>query len=163
MKPAILVLMVLCAALAFASQQSSQQPSENQPTQSGTGVLEKQENANSAAKDSTGLSGDAVSKPSSSSKNSTVIGCLEGPEADGRYILKNMQYKTGVDVSGPAALGDATGKKVKLTGEWLKNADTTPAGKAKNRSFKATQAEVLSTACKAPAEKRPVSKRKQQH
>jgi hypothetical protein len=103
---------------------------------------------------------DQATKPAEP-KGTTLIGCLSGPDTDGKFTLRSMSHRTGVEVFGPENLKDDSGSKVKLTGSW-KPSDQ-PAVKGKEaRKFQATDIEVLAQKCEAPSEKTPVSKEKQQ-
>ncbi len=93
-------------------------------------------------------------------KGSSLIGCLSGPDKDGKYVLRSMQHRTGVQVLGPDNLKDDSGSKVKLTGSWVA-ADQSQQGKEARR-FQASEVEVMATKCEVPAETTPVSKNKQQ-
>ena len=100
-------------------------------------------------------------KPAEPQGHTTLIGCLSGPDAAGKYTLRNMEHRTGVEVFGSEDLKKGSGDKVKLTGLW-KPGDT-PAVKGKeSRKFQASEVEVMSEACQAPSEKTPVSKQKQE-
>ena len=122
---------------------------------------EQQKNAASATKDNSSISGDQVTKPAGA-KGTTLIGCLSGPNADGRYVLTSMQHRTGVQVLGPDDLKNDSGSKVKLTGAWEASPQQPPQTKAKEaRRFQVTAIAVLSPHCTAPSEKTPVSKEKQ--
>ena len=91
----------------------------------------------------------------------TLIGCLSGPNSDGKFTLRSMSHRTGVEVFGPENLKDDAGSKVKLTGSWKPGEQ--PAAKGReSRTFQATDIEVLAQKCEAPSEKTPVSKGKQQ-
>ena len=91
-------------------------------------------------------------------KGSSLIGCLSGPDKDGKYVLRSMQHRTGVHL-GPDNLKDDSGSKVKLTGSWVA-ADQSQQGK-EGRRFQASEVEVMATN-RVPAEATPVSKNKQQ-
>src|SRR5215470_2094843 len=67
---------------------------------------DKRSNAASAVQDNSGISGDQVTKPAGV-KTSSVTGCLSGPDTEGHYILRSMQYRSGVEVLGPNDLGAA--------------------------------------------------------
>jgi hypothetical protein len=116
---------------------------------------EQQKNAASASKDN---SGDQVTKPAGG-KGTTVIGCLSGPDKDGRYVLTSMQHRSGIQVLGAGDLKGDSGSKVKLTGAWEANPERPQVKEA--RRFHVTAAEVLSQNCKAPSATTPVSKEKQ--
>ena len=115
----------------------------------------------------------AGGSPEGSGTAKTIIGCLSGPDEYGRYELRSMQYRKGVEVlpaqppegapnqpvSGTVEeLRKASGSKVKLTGTWL------PAQAGMRASikplFQITALEVLAAKCQPPAETTPVSKRK---
>ncbi len=150
------------ALMLTASAQSSNPPAAPADNPPSASQSDKQSNAASAAQDNSGISGDQVTKPAGA-KGSTVIGCIAGPDVDGHFELKNMQYRSGVEVLGPDDLQTAAGRKVKLTGQWvlvLDSPDT--ANNKKNRRFQATGYEVLADKCSSPAETTPVSKKKQQ-
>ncbi len=106
-------------------------------------------------------SADQATKPAEPKSGTTLIGCLSGPDSDGKFTLRSMSHRTGVEVFGPIELKDDSGSKVKLTGSW-KPLDQ-PAAKGKEaRKFQATEIEVLAQKCEAPSETTPVSKEKQQ-
>jgi hypothetical protein len=101
-------------------------------------------------------------KATPSTKSTTIIGCLAGPDADNSYTLTSMQHRTGVEVVGGEALKNGAGAKVKLTGSW----EALPGNDAKKadatRRFKATEVDVLEEKCQAPVAATPQSKKKQQ-
>jgi hypothetical protein len=102
-----------------------------------------------------------AAKPAEPQGHTTLIGCLSGPDASGKYTLRSMEHRTGVEVFGSDDLKKGSGDKVKLTGAW-KPGDK-PAVKGKeSRRFQASEVEVTSETCQAPSEKTPVSKQKQQ-
>ena len=104
-----------------------------------------------------------TAKPAESEGHTTLIGCLSGPDANGRYALRSMSYRTGVEVFGPDDLKSASGSKVKLTGSWKPGDQPAEPGSAKKaRKFQVTDLEVTAAKCEAPSEKTPVSKEKQQ-
>jgi|SRR5271157_417371 len=93
--------------------------------------------------------------------SNTIIGCLSGPDTNGKYTLRSMTYRTGVEVFGADDLKIGSGDKVKLTGSW-KPGDK-PAEKGKeSRKFQASEVEVLAEKCQPPSETTAVSKQKQQ-
>jgi hypothetical protein len=152
-----LSLLTLAAAISICA--AAQEPGAAPPNAppAGNTPAERQKNAASATKDNSGISGDQVTKPAGA-KGTTLIGCLNGPNADGKYVLTSMQHRTGVQVLGPDDLKKDSGSKVKLTGTW----EAGPEGKAKEaRRFQVTAVEVMSPHCKPPSEKTPVSKEKQ--
>ena len=104
-----------------------------------------------------------AAKPADNKGTATIIGCLNGPDKNGKYTLRSMSQRTGVEVFGPDDLKSASGSKVKLTGSWKSsNQSTEPVSAKKNRTFQATDLEVMAATCDAPSEKTPVSKQKQQ-
>lgn len=103
----------------------------------------------------------AVQKPAGA-KETTVIGCISGPDVDDRYTLSSMQHRSGLEVTGGDELKSAAGSKVKLTGVW--ESLPTANGAKKNdaaRRFRASQVEVLADKCQAPVPTTPLSKKKQ--
>jgi hypothetical protein len=134
---------------------------------------QQQGNASSATKDNSGTSGDQITKPAGA-KESTLIGCLTGPNEDGKYTLRSMNHRTGVEILGPDNLKKDSGTKVKLTGNWqppqpeantTANAATSPAnGKVtapvEMRRFQVTDVEVVAKTCSMPTEVTPQSKNK---
>jgi hypothetical protein len=144
-------LLTLAAAISIPA--LTQQPA--------TTPAEQQKNAASATKGNSGISGDQVTKPAGA-KGTTLIGCLSGPNADGKYVLTSMQHRTGVQVLGPDDLKNVSGSKVKLTGAWEASPQQPPQAKAREaRRFQVTAIVALSPHCTAPSEKTPVSKEKQ--
>lgn len=150
---------LLVALWANAQTANSTDPAQN-PTATGTGQAQRQSNAASATKDTSGTSGDQVTPPAGT-KGSTVIGCLAGPYPDGHYMLNSMQYRSGVQVLGPGGLNGYAGQKVKLTGEWTKGSTTTDATGKQARRFQASSFEVLTEKCPPPQEVTPIGKKKQ--
>ena len=104
---------------------------------------------------------DQAAKPAEHKDSTTVIGCLSGPDTNGKYTLRNMSYRTGVEVFGPDDLKTDSGSKVKLTGSW-KPGDQPAVKGRETRKFRASQVEVLAQKCEAPSEKTPISRQKQQ-
>ena len=161
--PGFTVIAVGLSLTAWAQDSSSQVVSGAPVTQT-----DKQRNAASATQDNSAISGDQVTKPAGA-KSSSVIGCLVAPDSSGHLVLRSMQYRSGVEVLGPNDLAGASGKKVKLTGEWVPVAESEvapttsqdAAAKGKDRRFQATSFEVLAEECQPPAETTPVSKQKQ--
>ena len=139
--------MLCCCSPAF-----SQEPSKASAGQ-------KQQNAASATHDTSAISGDQITKPASA-KGQTLTGCLSGPDKDGKFMLRSMSHRSGVEVLGPDTLKDDSGAKVKLTGKWEA---ASPAGqdmKPGMQRFQMTDIEVLSKNCTAPSESTPASKNK---
>lgn len=130
----------------------------------------QQTNPTSATQDANGASGDQAAKPPAA-KGATLIGCLAGPDKDGKFMLRNMTHRFGVQVLGPGDLKNDSGNKVKLIGQWQPLSQSqepvtaTPAGDKKTvetHRFQATSVEVLAQTCTPPAETTPVSKNKPQ-
>ncbi len=95
-------------------------------------------------------------------KGSVVIGCLSGPDPDGKFELRSMSHRTGLEVVGPDGLKEDAGSKVKLTGSWEPIPELQGKPGVETRRFKVTEVEVLAAKCTAPIEQTPVSKQKQQ-
>src|SRR5271165_1486652 len=93
--------------------------------------------------------------------SNTIIGCLSWPDTNGKYTLRSMTYRTGVEVFGADDLKIGSGDKVKLTGSWKPGDKPAVNGKA-TRKFQASEVEVLAEKCQPPSETTPVSKQKQQ-
>ena len=148
-------------ALAFALPTMAQEPAP--ASQTPATPAQKQSNAASATQDTSGTTGDQITKPPAA-KESTLIGCLAGPDKDGKYALHSMSYRTGVQVVGPDDLKNDSGSKVKLTGQWQPSAQPQPQESKlpEARRFQATTVEVMAPTCKAPGETTPVSKNKRQ-
>ena len=156
---------------AFCLMAAAQQPASTPASQSAT-PADKQSNAASATQDTSGTTGDQISKPAGA-KETTVIGCLTGPDKDGKYWLRSMSHRMGIQVVGPTDLKNDIGSKVKLTGVWqpldpLQQPTPQPQlqepGKPapETHRFQATQVDVMEKVCKGPSETTPVSKNKQQ-
>ena len=138
----------------------AQEPAtQNPPSMAGT-ASERQNNAASASQDNSATSGDQVTKPAGA-KSTTLIGCLSGPNEDGKYMLTSMQHRTGVQVLGPDDLKKDSGSKVKLTGSWEPGTQQPHATGKEARRFQITGVEVLAQHCTPPVEQTPVSKKKQ--
>lgn len=134
-----------------------------------------QDNSSSATKDNSATSGDQITKPAGM-KGSTLIGCLAGPDKDGKFVVHNMAHRAGVQVVGPEDLKNDSGSKVKLIGEWqslppdqMPATPAQPSGKSdqperkpETRRFQATDVEVVAQKCTPPTETTPVSKNKAQ-
>lgn len=124
--------------------------------------VQQQSNAASAKKDTSATSGDQITKPAGA-KGSTLIGCLEGPGTDGKYTVRNMAHRYGVQVMGSDDLKNDSGSKVKLTGQWQPVPESEQDKKShETQRFQATDVEVLAQTCKPPSEATPVSKNKAQ-
>lgn len=147
--PYVLTLTIMMSLPAWA-QNSAQQPQSPPPR------------AANATQDNSAVSGDQVTKPAGA-KSSTLIGCLSGPDSNGRYTLRSMEHRTGLQVLGPDDLKSDSGSKVKLTGWWIPGDQPAESTKGKeSRKFQASEVEVLAQKCVAPSETTPVSKKKQQ-
>lgn len=151
----VVLILVLCAGAQTAESQPA-----GDPTTGDAGKLHKQDNATSATQDNSAISGDQVTRPSGA-KTTSVIGCLAGPDTDGKYTLSSMQYRSGVEVLGPTNLGSAAGQKVKLSGNWAASSGATDGDTKQARRFQATSFDVLAEKCPPPAETTPISKKKQ--
>lgn len=163
---------VLACCAACLAQDAAVAPARplpvNPPAQqdaTGNTPLQQQKNAGSAQKDTSATTGDQITKPAGE-KGSTLIGCLAGPDKQGKYVLRSMQHRDGVEVLGPEDLKNDAGNKVKLTGKWEAPEVKAPQAADKNtagmRRFQATDVEVMAKDCKPPAETTPVSKNKRQ-
>ena len=167
MSRALMVSVLLLVASLPALSQDSSAPPAALPTQ-------QQDNAASAAKDNSATSGDQITQPAGA-KGSTLIGCLVGPDKDGKFLVRNMTHRLGVQVVGPSDLKNDSGSKVKLTGQWQplppdqQPVAPPPSGKSQQpearpetHRFQATDVEVLAQNCTSPSETTPVSKNKRQ-
>ncbi len=160
------LLYLLTLVIAISIHAASQEPATTQQASPAPGntPAEKQRNADSATQDNSGISGDQVTKPAGA-KGTTLIGCLNGPSKEGKYVLTSMQHRTGVQVLGPDDLKKDAGTKVKLTGSWeasqQQQVQELQANAKDARRFQVTAIEVLSQHCQLPTEKTPVSKEKQ--
>jgi hypothetical protein len=160
-RPLHFALFVLAACmLASAQEPAAPPPTSNTP-------MEQQKNAGSATEDNSGTTGDQITKPADA-KGSTLIGCLAGPDKDGKFVLRNMNNRTGVQILGPDDLKNDAGSKVKLTGQWQPPQEpATPAQSqskdkpvAQMRRFQVTDVEVVAAKCKPPTEVTPQSTQK---
>jgi hypothetical protein len=111
--PAYLALLLLAFCLPALAQDPAIAPLRPLPAT----PAQQQDNAASANQDTSGTSGDQLTKPAAA-KGSTLIGCLAGPDKDGKFMLRNMTHRSGVQVVGPNDLKNDSGSKVKLTGQW---------------------------------------------
>ena len=111
----------------------------------------------------TAAAADQATKPAEPKGGSTLIGCLSGPDHDGKYTLRSMEHRSGVEVFGLDELKSDSGGKVKLTGSWKPADQSQQSGSAKKeRSFEATKVELMAETCQSPSTKTPVSKQKQE-
>ena len=126
-------------------------------------AAQQQGNASSATKDNSATSGDQITKPTGA-QGSTLIGCLAGPDKEGKYTLRSMNHRTGVEVVGPDDLKNDSGAKVKLTGNWQspQAAASQPqsSGPPQMRRFQVTDVEVMAKTCRVPAAANPENKNK---
>ena len=164
--PAYLALLLLAFCLPALAQDPAIAPLRPLPAT----PAQQQDNAASANQDTSGTSGDQLTKPAAA-KGSTLIGCLAGPDKDGKFMLRNMTHRSGVQVVGPNDLKNDSGSKVKLTGQWQPLpqsqepvASPQPGDKktVETHRFQATDVEVLAQKCTPPTETTPVSKNKPQ-
>ena len=127
----------------------------------GPPITQQQGNAASATKDNSATSGDQITKPAGA-KEATLIGCLAGPDQNGKYTLRSMNHRTGVEVLGPEDLKNDSGAKVKLTGNWEAPSQGPAKGSTEMRRFQVTDVEVRAKTCSVPTETTPASKNKKQ-
>src|SRR5208283_2415393 len=145
-------------ALALAIVMSSPAWAQNSAQQ----VQSSPPPAASATQDNSADSEDKLTKPAGA-KSATLIGCLSGPDSNGRYTLRSMEHRFGLQVLGPDNLKSDSGSKVKLTGWWVSGDQPAESTKGKEtRKFQASEVEVLAQKCMPPGETTPVSKKKQQ-
>ncbi len=157
----LLYFVTLVVAISISALTQESAPGQQTSSPPDSTPAERERNAASATEDNSGISGDQVTKPAGA-KAATLIGCLSGPNAEGKYVLASMQHRSGVQVLGPDDLKNDSGTKVKLTGSWEASPEQQPQANAKKtRRFQVTAIEVLSQHCEAPSEKTPVSKEKQ--
>lgn len=153
--------LVAALVLIFGMTAAAQEPGAAGQTPTASGAGQRQQDAASATRDNSAVSRDPITKPAAS-KGSTLIGCLSGPGKDGKYLLRSMSHRTGVEVVGPEEFKKDSGAKVKLTGEWQPLPGPPPTKKgAETRRFQATAVEVMAQKCEMPAEDAPVSKQKE--
>src|ERR1039457_5369988 len=156
-----LYLLTLATAISIPALTQEPATTPQSSTPPGNTPAEQQKNAVSATKDNSGIRGDQGTKPAGA-KGTTLIGCLNGPNTEGKYVLTSMQHRTGVQVLGPDDLKHDSGSKVKLTGSWESGPQQQPHTNAKEaRRFQVTAVEALAQHCEVPSEKTPVSKEKQ--
>jgi hypothetical protein len=150
---------ILVFAASFGAATWAQEPATTPAT---ARPAQQQSNAASATQDNSGASGDQITKPAGA-KQATVIGCLTGPDRNGKFVLHNMAHRFGVQVLGADELKHDAGSKVRLTGQWqpLPAAELDKKSPEKDR-FQATDVEVLAQKCKPPGATTPVSKNKPQ-
>ena len=155
-RPIYFAMFVLACCSLVVAQDASSTPTTPPPNTS----AQKQQNAASATKDTSGTTGDQITNPPAA-KGSTLIGCLAGPNKDGKFVLSNMNNRAGVQILGPDNLKNDSGSKVKLTGQWqpaqspAQDKNTTAM-----RRFQVTDVEVVAQTCHPPSVTTPVSKEK---
>src|SRR5580658_3409326 len=93
------LLCILILAAGFVAAASAQNPSGTPASPPSATPGEQQSNAASATQDNSGASGDQITKPAGA-KEATVIGCLTGPDKNGRYSLHSMSHRFGLQVLG---------------------------------------------------------------
>ncbi len=157
-RPIYLAMFVFGACLLGVTQEAA--TTQNTPPATGSTPSQKQNNAASATKDNSATTGDQITTPPAA-KGSTLIGCLAGPDKQGKFVLRNMSYRTGVQILGPDDLKNNSGSKVKLTGQWKPaQAPSQDKNTTEMRRFQVTDVEVVAAACHPPSETTPVSKEK---
>ncbi len=146
--------------LAFCSLAVAQDTSSAPTTPPPSTPAQKQQNAASATKDTSGTTGDQITSPPAA-KGSTLIGCLAGPDKDGKFVLSNMNNRAGVQILGPDNLKNDSGSKVKLTGQWQPaQSPAQDKNTTEMRRFQVTDVEVVAQTCHPPSVTTPVSKEK---
>jgi hypothetical protein len=154
----LLAIMLVALQNAVLAQDSAVAPVRPLPAEPAV-TQQQQRNAASATKDTSATSGDQITKPAGA-KDSTLTGCLAGPDKDGKFKLRSMSHREGVQVLGPDDMKNDAGAKVKLTGKWEAPAEANTPGQM--RRFQVTDVEVIAKTCTAPSESTPVSKNRKQ-
>jgi hypothetical protein len=155
-RPIYFAMFVLAFCSLAVAQDTSSAPTTPPP---GT-PAQKQQNAASATKDTSGTTGDQIKSPPAA-KGSTLIGCLAGPDKDGKFVLSNMNNRAGVQILGPDNLKNDSGSKVKLTGQWQPaQSPAQDKNTTEMRRFQVTDVEVVAQTCHPPSVTTPVSKEK---
>jgi len=150
-----LALAILVSMPCLAQNVAS--PNVGPPSSSAPG-----EKAGLPSPDNSSAQAEQAAKPAEDKGHTTIVGCLSGPDKEGRYALRSMSHRTGVEVFGSDHLKSASGSKVKLTGLWKPgDQPAEPGGAKKARKFEVTDLEVMAAKCAAPTEKTPISKEKQ--
>ena len=146
MKPFVYALaLTIIISLPAVAQNAADRPGGPQSTPP-PGVIpqEPQSNPAGSTKDHIVTSGDEAAKASEPKGRSTLIGCLSGPDTDGKYTLRSMSHRTGVQVLGSDDLKTDSGSKVKLTGSWVPGDQPAASTKGKEtRKFQASEVEVM--------------------
>src|SRR5690349_17393880 len=91
-------IVLLASLMVMAQEPTTPLPTGNTP-------LQHDKNAAQANKDTSATTGDQITKPAAA-KGSTLIGCLSGPDQDGKFVLHNMSNRSGVEILGPSSLKD---------------------------------------------------------
>ena len=150
-----LALAILVSMPSLAQNIAS--PNVGPPSSSATG-----EKAGLPSQDDSSTQAGHAAKPAEDKGHTTIIGCLSGPDKDGKYTLRSMSHRTGVEVFGSDGLKAASSSKVKLTGLWKPSDQPAEPGSTKKaRKFEVTDLEVMAAKCEVPTEKTPISKEKQ--
>lgn len=82
----------------------------------------------------------AQESSSHAKKESTVRGCLSGPNAEGAYILKTAKGHA-FEVGGDDQLKSHVGHEVKLTGTWVKSGSEIGENESAEKNEKSESAE----------------------
>lgn len=141
-KATVLVVVLMFAVAAWAYQ----------------GSYETSTKASTPAKTSTASTTKSTShtKAAAGPKESSMTGCLGGPNAEGAYLLTNGRYRKGLEVGGMDDLKGHVGHKVKLTGTWAKSGseigETEPKGEKEGmeKHFKVSKVGMIADTCTAP-------------
>ncbi len=115
-------------------------------------------NPPASTKESGQTSGQGQTAMEQTAKETTLTGCLSGPNDQGIYTLTNDKHKKGVEVSSAEGidLKPHVRHEVKLTGTWVKSGAAVGEkekgqGKAE-RQFKATKMAHIAATCTTPGE-----------
>lgn len=114
MKRSLLLFVALLFAIAMAAAQDTNTAGTSGPANVGQ-AQPKPPAAN--ARHHHGAAGSA--------KETTLTGCLNGPNAENAYVLTTAKNKKGYEVGMPGSdeLSKHVGHKVKLTGTWAKSGE----------------------------------------
>ena len=82
----------------------------------------------------------AQESSSTAKKDSTVKGCLSGPNSEGAYILKTAKGRA-FEVGGNDELKSHVGHEVKLTGNWVKSGSEIGENESAEKNEKSEAAE----------------------
>jgi hypothetical protein len=148
MKRATVLVVVLMFAVAAWAYQGSYGSSTKEASSSKTSTA-------STSKSTT------KSTATKAAKESTMTGCLSGPNGDGEYLLKNGNHRKGTEVVGDDLKGHV-GHKVKLTGTWVKESSEAEMKEAKGEKgekgekhesemqFKVSKVDMIAETCAVP-------------